>query len=136
MAAPIKAFREFPAVKQAYTHIRGRLDTMIRTENRPELGAIDLPLWNYIHSCVPERFSIPTLGNAGTAIGPRCTEMVIPLLTSGQLPPQDYADRIMDSGRFEQFIHGWTTRELGGRPLGRKRARTTQSNPPSDSAES
>lgn len=129
MARPVSAFRKFPIVKQAYTHVRERLFTMIRSENHPGLGAIDLPLWNDIHSCVPESFSIPDLGNGGTAIGPRCKKMVIPLLTSGQLSPQDYSCSIMDSSRFEQFIGSWCTRQLGNRAAGKERAQT----PPPDS---
>ena len=130
MARPVSAFREFPVVKQAYTHIRERLKTMIRNANRPELGAIDPPLWHYIHSCVPAHFVLPELGKAATGIGLRCKEMVMPLLVSGQISSQDYAARIMDSVRFEEFIRHWIGRELGSRPLGKQRGQS----PPTASA--
>lgn len=44
MAAPVKAFREFHIVKEAYTQVRDHLDHIIKIENCPELGAIDPPL--------------------------------------------------------------------------------------------
>ena len=121
MARPIKAFEEFPIVKEAYTQVREHLDTMIQAGNRPELGAIDPPLWHYIHSCVPDQFSLPPLGKAASAIGPRCKEMVIPLLVSGQLDPCAFATVIRDSTRFSQFIETWISRKVGSRVIAKKR---------------
>ena len=118
MARPISAFREFPIVKQAYTHVRNHLDIMIRSQNHPGLGAIDPPLWHYMHSCVPEQHALPDLGKNAVAIGARCQEMVKPILFSGQLTPQNYAARIMDSERFDRFIDKWIARELGNRAAG------------------
>ena len=124
MPRPISAFSEYLCVKQAYAHIRECLKNMVQKENRPELGAIDPPLWHYMHSCVPGHFDLPELGKAATAIGPRCTKMIMPLLVSGKLTPHDYAARIMDPYRFQQFIRSWISRDLGSRPLGKKRAQS------------
>lgn len=121
MAAPVKAFREFPVVKEAYTQVRDRLKSITAEQNRPELGAIDPPLWLYIRSCVPEAFSLPALGHAASGIGPRCKEMVIPLLTSGQLDPEVYAATICDTARLDRFLEKWIARKLGGRGIEKTR---------------
>lgn len=122
MAAPVQSFKEFPIVKEAYTQVREHLDHMIKVENRPELGAIDPPLWNYIHSCVPISLGLDSLGNASTDIGPRCKKMVTPLLISGQLDPELYAATIRDKSRLRLFVENWIARKPSSRVIAKKRA--------------
>lgn len=121
MAAPVKAFREFPAVKDAYTQVRERLKSITLEKNCPELGLVDVPLWLYLRSCVPEIFCLPALGHAASGIGPRCKEMVMPLLISGQLDPEAFAATIRDTGRLRLFVEHWIARKPGGRVTAKKK---------------
>jgi hypothetical protein len=122
MAAPVKAFNQFPVVKEAYTEVRDRLKTITAQQNRPELGLVDVPLWNYIHSSVPEVFALPELGHAASGIGPRCEEMVMPLLMSGHLDPEVYAATIRDTARLQRFVEDWIARKPGSRVNVKKKA--------------
>jgi hypothetical protein len=121
MARPVKAFNQFPVVKEAYAHVRDRLKSITAEQNRPELGLVDVPLWLYIHSCVPEAFRLPVLRHAASGIGPRCKKMVMPLLTSAQLDPEVYAATIRDTVRLHLFVEKWISRKPKGRLAEKKK---------------
>lgn len=121
MARTASAFREFPTVNEAYGHVRSLLQDPSLNEKHPEIGKAVVPAWVYVHSCVPERFNLPALERAANLIGARCKRMVVPLLRSGSLDPEDFATRLRDPNRFNDFIAQWVLRPLTGRALGRKR---------------
>jgi hypothetical protein len=122
MSSQVSAFKSFPVVKAAYIDARDRLRSIINERNCPELGLIDVPLWRFVHSCVPDGFPIPPLGKGAARIGMRCQGMILPLLDSGALDPGEYAASIRDPGRLDQFIETWVARDLGNRVIAIKRA--------------
>lgn len=118
MARPITAFREFPIVNAAYARVRQWLLDFAESNPRPELGLIDVPLWLFVHEVVPSRCELPELGKAATGIGKRCQAMILPLMRSGELSPEEFARLLGDRVRLGVFMGKWLERPLGGRALG------------------
>jgi hypothetical protein len=118
MARPITAFREFPIVNAAYAGVRQRLLDLAESNPRPELGLIDVPLWLSVHESVPSRCQLPELGKAAGGIGKRCQAMILPLIRSGELSPEEFARLLGDRVRLGVFMEKWLERPLSGRALG------------------
>lgn len=121
MPRPINAFSEFPVVNEAYAAARAAVQERKLREDSPELGLVDVPLWRFVHSCVPDCFRLPDLSNAATRIGRRCQEWILPLLRSGELVPEEFAAKVRDRQRLEEFLTNWVSRSLGGRARGKRK---------------
>lgn len=122
MARPVSAFQTYPIANDAYADVRTRLNAIIRERSLPELGDINIPLWEFIHSCVPAHLELPPLKRAGTGINLLCREMILHLFDTGALDPVEFATSIRDGSRLDSFITTWLNRDLGNRAIAKKRA--------------
>jgi hypothetical protein len=125
MPKPPNAFKEYPRINDAYGYARKMIVPMLDEFNRshPEgLGfwAKDLPVMNYVRSCIPKHLNPPELGTSTKDIQDRMRTMIYPLIETKLLSDREFADSISDRQRIESFMDSWFQTETPSMPRGKQ----------------
>ena len=124
MPKPPNTFKKYPRINDAYGHARKCIIAMIDNFNRnqPEgLGfwAKDLPVMNFVRSCIPSHLSPPELGSSTKDIQSRMRAIVYPLIESKQLCDREFSSWILDDQRIRDFAENWFRTKSPSKPRGR-----------------
>lgn len=109
---PPNAFKEYPVINEAYADARGVVLAIIDdfNDSNPEgLGywAKDLPVMDYVQSCIPSHFNPPEVGRNALRVQQRIRGILYPHLERGDFSPDQFATWLGDVGRAIRFTNQW-----------------------------
>lgn len=124
---PPNAFKEYPVINEAYADARRVVIAIIEdfNESHPEgLGywAKDLPVMDYVQSCIPRHLKPPEFGRNTLKVQQRIRGILYPHLEPGDFSPEQFAAWLDEDGRPTRFTNQW----MAEREPSRKRGKQVQ----------
>lgn len=108
---PVNAFEKYPKINDAYARMRSRFRDRLKIweEENPDnkVSQENIPLMEFIRSCIPAHLNPPSLGSDSKNIRGRMREILYPFLEKGQIDPDHFAGWISDSERMATFLNEW-----------------------------
>lgn len=127
MPRPVNTFEEFPVINETYAKARKEVIAIIEdfNESHPEgLGywAKDLPVMDYVQSCISRHLNPPEFGRNTLKVQQRIRDIVYPHLARGDFSPEQFAAWLGEPGRATRFTNQW----MAEREPSRKRGKQVQ----------
>jgi hypothetical protein len=112
MPRPPNTFNEYPLINNAYGKARKVVLAIIDdfNESNPEgLGywAKDLPVMDYVQSCIPSYLNPEEFGRNALRVQLRIRGILYPYLVRGDFTPAQFATWLGDVGRAIRFTNQW-----------------------------
>ena len=109
---PPNVFKEYSVINEAYADARGVVLAIIDdfNDSNPEgLGywAKDLPVMDYVQSCIPSHFNPPEVGRNALRVQQRIRGILYPYLERGDFSPDQFATWLGNVGRAIRFTDQW-----------------------------
>jgi hypothetical protein len=108
---PPNAFREYPLLNEAYIGARDNILSSLEIWNRQNpdraVSQVDLPLMHFIHSCIPSELKPEPFGNNAREMRPRMRGILYPLIQSGAIDPDVFAERMVEKDLAKKFLSSW-----------------------------
>lgn len=109
---PPNVFKEYSVINEAYADARGVVLAIIDdfNDSNPEgLGywAKDLPVMDYVQSCIPSHFNPHEVGRNALRVQQRIRGILYPYLERGDFSPDQFATWLGDAGRAIRFTNQW-----------------------------
>lgn len=123
MAAPANTFKIYPHINEAYGKVRKLIISLVKDFNNSNPNgegyfAFDLPVMDYVHSCIPSRLNPEPLGTSTKDIQDRIRSVLYPLLQQELLCDREFAVWLGDDQRAAEFIREWLNQKKPSKPRG------------------
>jgi hypothetical protein len=125
MPRPANAFEDYPVINEAYANARKVVLAIIDDFNgsHPEgLGhwAKDLPIMDYIQSCIPRHLDPPEFGRNTLKVQQRIRDILYPHLERGEFSPEQFAAWLGEADRATRFTNQWMREREPSRKRGKQ----------------
>jgi hypothetical protein len=109
---PVNTFKKYPAINDAYAKARKLVLAIIEdfNDSHPEgLGywAKDLPVMDYVQSCIPRHLNPPEFGRNTLKVQQRIRDILYTHLERGEFSPEQFAAWLGEAGRATRFTNQW-----------------------------
>lgn len=122
---PLTTFKKYPQTNDAYGEARKAIIAKVNSWNRTNpygacVGAFDVPVMLFVHSCIPDELAPPELGSSTKNLQERMRVILYPFIESGKLSDRWFASQFADFSRIDPFLEKWLSTKTGTRPRGKQ----------------
>jgi hypothetical protein len=112
MPRPVNTFDDYPVINEAYAKARKVVIAIIEDFNESHTDGLgywakDLPVMDYVQSCIPRHLNPPVFGRNTCKVQDRIRDILYPHLKRGEFSPEQFAAWLDEDGRATRFTNQW-----------------------------